>query len=200
MNTQKKLQRLFYKFFTDFRIKKYDYQGLDTFRRKENKVPNELTCIRSAGGWIRTAAFLVPRTGAPRRRPPVPEAAAESAAMPAVLAASPGSGRRSEFEAGQTATGDRTCISAPAELVRIGSCGECTVFLPKLSVLTVLVAGLVPVRRRVPGAVLAAVAARPRLLLCPAVKRARSGSGIITTFPFARVRFASRIGHPFDQV
>ncbi len=50
--------------------------------------------------------FLEPRTGAPRGRPPVPEAAAETAAKAAVISASSGSGWWTELETGHPAAGD----------------------------------------------------------------------------------------------
>ncbi len=50
--------------------------------------------------------FLKPRTGAPRGRPPVPEAAAESAAEAAVISASSGSSWWTELETGHPAAGD----------------------------------------------------------------------------------------------
>ncbi len=60
-----------------------------------------------AGGC---ADFLKPRTGAPRGRPPVTEAAAKSAAEAAETSASSGSGWWTELETGHPATGEKTDI------------------------------------------------------------------------------------------
>jgi hypothetical protein len=108
--------------------------------------------------------YLKPRTGAPQGRAPVPETAAKSAAEAAEASASSRAGWWAVLESGQPTAGDRTGVTASAVLVRIRRCGECPVLLPVLAVLAILVVGLVPVRGRVPGAVLAAVASPSRLL------------------------------------
>jgi hypothetical protein len=109
-------------------------------------------------------ARLQPRTGAPHRQASIPEAAAKAAAEAAEASTSSGAGWWAILESGRPTAGDRTGVTSSAVLVRSRRCGKCPVLLPVLAVLAVLVAGLVPVRGRVLGAVPTAVTAQSRLL------------------------------------